>query len=77
MKLNARFTGLLGLSMMVLGDLWGVIHEYLAKRNDPPGWVVDRYPYQPAVLVAWLGLLILAGTLLVLSAKFIYKRISK
>ena len=41
-----------------IGVGWTALHEYIATRHDPPGWIVDRVPYQPAAILSWIGLLI-------------------
>ena len=41
-----------------IGVGWAAIHEHIQKRTDPPGWIFDRAPYEPALILAKIGLLV-------------------
>ena len=48
-----------GFVLYLVGVGWAMLHDHLAKRHDPPGWIVDRGLYQPAVILSWIGVLII------------------
>ena len=55
---RAGKAAILGFIGFVVGAGWMEFHERIAKRGDPPGWIVDRELYQPAVLLAYCGLVV-------------------
>jgi hypothetical protein len=63
--------------------LWAYVHERIEARNDPPGWIMDRPLYPPATILADLGVLLLALSILIsavyllwLGGKWISRRYS-
>lgn len=48
----------LGFLCFWIGIGWDAIHEHIQKRTDPPGWIFDRAPYEPALILAKIGLLV-------------------
>ena len=74
---SARLLGLSGTGMLLIGTLWSAVHNYIASRNDPPGWIVDRALYQPPVLVSLGGLVVLMCAASVALAKLVRKIISR
>jgi hypothetical protein len=51
----------------------GGLHEYFLKRQDPPGWIMDREFYPPGAFLARLGLLLF----LIAVARIAYWGVSK
>ena len=54
-----------------IGVGWGVIHEHFQKRLDPPGWIFDRAPYEPALMVSKVGLVVFLAASIVGVARLI------
>jgi len=63
---------LLGLGLFATGFVWMEIWLYWAKRNDPPGWIIDRQVPLAPLLVAKAGVLIFLGCLAFTAVKGIY-----
>jgi hypothetical protein len=34
---------------------------HFQKQQDPPGWIIDRAPYEPALMVSKVGLVVFLG----------------
>jgi hypothetical protein len=58
-----------------LGIAWIAAHEYIEKRTDPPGWIIDRPVYQPAVALSWVGLVVFLITSLLCIAQYVFRRL--
>jgi hypothetical protein len=54
-----------------VGVGWDAIHEHIQKRTDPPGWIFDRAPYEPALMLAKVGLVIFLAAAIVGSARLV------
>jgi hypothetical protein len=53
---------LVGIALYIGAIAWVGIWSYLVKRNDPPGWIVDRaIPGGPYWLGGFAGLLIVSA----------------
>jgi len=76
-RLGPRAVGLLGLALVVAGYLWSAIKNYLASRNDPPGWIVDRSISVPGMFVILAGILLLIASVMVALAVRIMRHFSK
>lgn len=70
MRITPLRIGLYGFALLILALFWSGTHNYLAGRSDPPWLMVDRYFYQPAMTVVWVGIL-----LLILSAAWVIVRL--
>jgi hypothetical protein len=56
MKILSKRIGVAGLLCIGVGLSWMEASFYFQKRNDPPGWIVDRaLPIGPQALT-WLGM---------------------
>jgi hypothetical protein len=56
--------GLLGLMCFLGSIVWMEIWSYWVRRDDPPGWIIDRFPpILPRYLFVF-GLLLLAVALI-------------
>jgi hypothetical protein len=64
-----------GFVLYWVGVGWAMLHGYVAKRHDPPGWIVDRGLYQPAVILSWIGVLVFLIASAVGIAGWTYRRI--
>jgi hypothetical protein len=54
--------GLLGIAFFIGGVAWVAVWSYLAKRNDPPGWIMDRpIPDGPYYLRDFAALLVVSA----------------
>jgi cytochrome c biogenesis factor len=62
MRFSAGRLSLVGLALYVGGILWAFTREQLLKRSDPPGWIVDRAYYEPAMVLSWIGAIVLIAT---------------
>lgn len=67
-------TALCGLLAFALGVVWMAVHEYVAKRTDPPGWIVDRPVYQPAAALSWIGWVVFLIASLLCIAHWAFRR---
>jgi len=68
---------ILGFVLFWSGSGWAVLHEYLLKRKDPPGWIMDREFYPPGAFLARLGwLLFLIATVMAIG-RIAYWGVSK
>ena len=69
-------SAMLGFSAFVAGIAWAELHAHLAKRDDPPGWIMDREFYPPAAFLARIGFLVFVISVLFSVGRAIYRRIS-
>ena len=56
--------GLLGLACDVGSIVWAVMWSYWVRRDDPPGWIIDRFPPVLPRYLFFFGLLLLAVALI-------------
>ena len=68
-------TALGGLLAFSLGIAWIAAHEYIEKRTDPPGWIIDGPVYQPAAALSWVGLAMFLIASLLCIAQFVFRRV--
>ena len=76
-KFGPRSVALLGLALVVGGYLWSAIKNYLASRNDPPGWIVDRSVSVPGMFVILTGILLLIASVMIVLVRRIVRRVLK
>ena len=56
---------ILGFLCFWAGVGWAMLHEHIQKRADPPGWIIDRAPYEPALMLAKVGLVIFVAAMII------------
>ena len=61
----------LGFLSFWIGVGWSAIHDHFQKRLDPPGWIIDRAPYEPALMVSKIGLIIFLAASIIGIARLI------
>lgn len=67
----------MGFVMFLLGWAWAMLHERFANFHVPAGWIIDREFYQPAMILAKIGLLIFVGSTLTAAARWIYQKTAR
>jgi hypothetical protein len=61
--------GLLGIAFFIGAVAWSAVWSNLAKRNDPPGWIMDRaIPGGTYYLAEFAALLVVSASVWAIAA---------
>ncbi len=74
-KIGPLRLAVVGLACYVSSVLWVFAWDHFVRRNDPPGWIVDRsIPVGPWIVMG-LGLAMVAAALVLGVTRYVIRRI--